>query len=145
MDEYFNVNQKSDMCENKSNTEEQLHQSNNASSQSSNLETTVNLKVMKKGINIGFLNVKGICGKEMSKFAEINLMLNSQENKKLHVFGICETKLKEHKMSSSFNINGFQTFRRDNTSNGGGGIIVYVRDGLMAKRRADLEESIECL
>ena len=49
-------------------------------------------------------------------------------------------------MSSSFNINGFQRFRRDNTSNGGGGTIVYVRDGLMAKRRADLEDTnVECL
>ena len=41
----------------------------------------------------------------------------------------------------------FETpFRKDNTSNGAGGIIVYVRNDMMAKRRADLEESnIECL
>ena len=97
MDEYFNDNQRTISCENRSNTEEQLHQSNNTPFQSSNLETTVNLKLMKKGINIGFLNVQGLCGKEMSKFAEINLMLYSQENKKLHIFGMCETKLKEHK------------------------------------------------
>ena len=83
----------------------------------------------------------------MSIFSEINLMLTSPENKKLHVFGICETKLKKHKMSSAFKINGIQTpFRKENTSNGGGGIIVYVRNDMMARRRADLEESnIECL
>ena len=66
MDEYFNVNQRTISCENRSNTEEKLHQSNNTPFQSSNLETTVNLKLMKKGINIGFLNMQGICGKEMS-------------------------------------------------------------------------------
>ena len=77
----------------------------------------------------------------MSKFSDINLMLTSPENKKLHVFCLCETKLKEHKLSSAFKINGFQTpFRKDITSNGVGGIIVYIRNGLMAKRRADLEE-----
>ena len=40
-------------------------------------------------------------------------------------------------------INGFQTpFRKDNTSNGGGCIIVYIRNGLMAKRRAVHEEGM---
>ena len=43
MDEYFNVNQRSVV----SNTEEQLHR-DNTSFQSSNLKTTVNLKLMKK-------------------------------------------------------------------------------------------------
>ena len=48
--------------------------------------------------------MQGTCGKEIIKFAEINSMLNSQENKKLHVFGMCETKIKEHKISTSYNI-----------------------------------------
>ena len=43
----------------------------------------------------------------MSKFSEINLMLTSPEKKKMHIFGICETKIKEYKMSSAFKINGF--------------------------------------
>ena len=30
-------------------------------------------------------------------------------------------------------------FRKDNDSNGGGGIIVFVRNGINAKRRVDLE------
>ena len=35
---------------------------------------------------------------------------------------------------------GFQPpFRKDNHSNGGGGIFVYVRDHIMAKRSVDLE------
>ena len=64
----------------------------------------------------------------MSKFSEINLMLTSSENKNLHVFGMWESKLKEHKLSSAFNISGFHTpFRKDNTFNGGGGIMGFVR------------------
>ena len=113
----------------------------------SNSVSSVNLNLKKKGINIGFLNVQGICGKDMSKFSEINLMLTSSENKNLHVFGMCESKLKEHKLSSAFKISGFHTpFRKDNTLNGGGGIMVFVRNELMAKRRADLEvNNVECL
>ena len=39
-----------------------------------------------------------------------------------------------------FKVDGFQTpFRKDNNFNGGGGLIVYVRNGLNAKRREDLE------
>ncbi|MCG8078589.1 MAG: hypothetical protein JAY75_20420 [Candidatus Thiodiazotropha taylori] len=74
-------------------------------------------------------------------------MLTSQENKNLHIFAICETKLNEHKLSTIFKINDFHApFRRDNTLNGGGGIMVYVRSELMAKRRSDLEvNNLECL
>ena len=58
-----------------------------------------------------------------------------------------ETKLKKHQISSVFKINGFQLpFRKDNNDNGGGGIIVYVREGILAKRREDLEtNNIACL
>ena len=58
-----------------------------------------------------------------------------------------ETKLKEHKLNEVFKIPGYQLpFRKDNKTNGGGGIIVYVRDGILAKRRKDLETNdISCL
>ena len=93
---------------NRSYTEEQLQHSEHSKS---TLDTSVNLNLKKKGINIGFLNIQGICGKEMVKFSEINLMLSSQENKKLHAFAMCETKLKDHKMSGAFKIKGFQTIK----------------------------------
>ena len=46
-----------------------------------------------------------------------------------------------------FNIDGFQApFRKVNDSNGGVGIIVYVRNGINAKRRVDLETyNIACI
>ena len=84
----------------------------------------MNLK--KKGTNFGFINIQGICGNELSKFSDINLMLTLETNKNLQMFCFCETKLKEHKISSAFTITGFhKPFRNDNVKTGGGGIIVY--------------------
>ena len=102
---------------------------------------------MSKGLNFGHLNIQGICGKNMCKFSEIKAMLTSPANNSLHIFGISETKLKSHKLSSFFKIDGFhEPFRKDNNSNGGGGIIVYVRHGINAKRRLDLEiNDIACI
>ena len=84
--------------------------------------------------------IQGICGKNMCKFSEIKAILTSPEISSLHIFGTSETKLKSHELSSCFNVDGFQEpFRKDNDSNGGGGIIMYVRNGINAKRRLDLE------
>ena len=60
---------------------------------------------------------------------------------------MCETKHEQHKLSSAFHIDGFhQPFRRDNLKSGGGGIIVYVRNDIIAKRRTNLEiNDIDCL
>ena len=46
-----------------------------------------------------------------------------------------------------FKISGFQTpFRRDNDSNGGGGLLVYVKNGINVRRREDLEtRDISCI
>ena len=74
-------------------------------------------------------------------------MLTAPENNDLHIFGLSETKLKDHKLTEVFKINGFQTpFRKDNDSNGGGGLLVYVKNGINARRREDLEtNNISCL
>ena len=63
------------------------------------------------------------------------------------MFGLSETKLKSHKLTSCFNIDGFpEPFRKDNDSNGGGGIVVYVWNGINAKRRLNLEtNNISCI
>ena len=51
-----------------------------------------------------------------------------------------ETKLQNHKLTGTFNIRGFQTpFRKDNETNGGGGILVYGTDHINAKGREDSE------
>ncbi|MCU7800226.1 MAG: hypothetical protein KZQ70_08805 [gamma proteobacterium symbiont of Lucinoma myriamae] len=100
-----------------------------------------------KGLNFGHLNIQGICGKNMNKFSELKALLTAPENNNLHIFGLSETKLKERKMSNAFVIDGYQApFRKDNNSNGGGGIIVYVKNGINVKRREDLEiNEISCI
>ena len=50
-----------------------------------------------------FLNIQGLCSKEMCKFSEVKSMLTSVE-KKIYVFAMCETKLKQH---TAFHIDGF--------------------------------------
>ena len=109
--------------------------------------TQSSLNLMSKGLNFGHLNIQGLCGKNMCKFSEIKAILTSPKNSSLHIFGLSETKLKSHKLTSCFNIDGFQEpFRKDNDSNGCGGIVVYVRNGINAKRRLDLETSnIPCI
>ena len=62
---------------------------------------------MSKGLNFGHLNIQYICGKNMCTFSEIKAILKSPENSSLHNFDISETKLKPHKLSTSFNIDGF--------------------------------------
>ena len=73
--------------------------------------------------------------------------MTSPENSSLHIFGISETKLKSHRLFLCFNVDGFhEPFRKDNDSNGGGGIIVYVRNRINAIRRLDLEtNNISCI
>ena len=55
--------------------------------------------------------------------------------------------MKDYNSTSMFHVEGFQTpFRKDNESNGGWGIMVYVRNGINAKRRKDLEiNEISCI
>ena len=69
------------------------------------------------------------------------------EHINLHIIGLSETQLKDHKSTEVFKINGFQTpFRKDNDSNGGVGLLVHVRNGINAKRRDGLEtNNIPCL
>ena len=65
----------------------------------------------------------------------------------VNIFGMSETKLKAHKPTGTFKIDGFQTpFRKDNDTNGGRGIIVYVKDHVNAKGCEDSESNgISCL
>ena len=109
--------------------------------------TQLSLNLMSKGLNFSHLNIQGLCGKNMCKFSEIKAILTSPENSSLHIFCLSETKLKSHKLTSCFNIDGFQKpFHKDNDSNGCGGIVVYVGNGINAKRRLNLETNkISCI
>ena len=66
----------------------------------------LHLRLSDKGLNFGHLNIQGICGRDMSKFYEIKAILGRNTN--LHILGLSETKLKYHKSSSIFHVEGFQ-------------------------------------
>ena len=90
----------------------------------------LSLNLPERGFNFGHINIQGICGKDMTKFSELKLLLSNPLNSTLHAFGISETKLKQHKMTNAFQIEGYQTpFRKDNTTNNGGGYWCMLRKG----------------
>ena len=112
-----------------------------------NQNDVLNFNLSPKDINFGHLNVQGTCGQNMSKFSQLKAILTAPENSALHIFGINESKLKEHKLSKFFKTEGFQMpFRKDNENNCCGGIMVYVRNGINARPRDGLETNgISCI
>ena len=64
---------------------------------------------------MGFLNIQGLS----STFSEIQILLTSEENKNLHIFCMCESKLYSSKLTSAFKVEGFHLpFRKDNHCGG---------------------------
>ena len=95
-----------------------------------------------KGFRMGHINIQGL----NNKTDQVRLLLESEINQ-IHIMGISETKLNSVHPETAFTINGFQKpYRRDRVENSGGGILVYVKDGVCCNRRPDLEhESLECV
>ena len=94
-----------------------------------------------KGFRIGHLNIQGIS----NKIDQVRLLLESDKNQ-IHVLGLSETKLNSVHPDSVLGVTGFQPFRKDRETDSGGGLFVYVKDGICCNRRKDLEhENLECL
>ena len=110
------------------------------------LAQPMNLNLTTKGLKIGHLNIQGL----QNKFEQIDLLLNNSHNE-IHIFGLSETKLKNFHPDSAFTIDNYQLFRKDRfisreRPEQGGGIIVYVKNGVKVERRLDLERNeIECV
>lgn len=69
---------------------------------------------------------------------QLDLMLNNSEND-IHIFGLSETKLRDVHVDTFFHIENFQFFRKDRVVTNerkeqGGGIIVYVKNGVKVER-----------
>lgn len=101
-----------------------------------------NIGYRDKGFRIGHLNIQGI----RNKVEQLKLLLQSEQNL-IHIFGLSETKLSEVHPDASFEISGYQKpFRRDRKENTGGGLLVYIKEGVSCSRRTDLEhERVECI
>ena len=117
-----------------------------ANDSSSMMAQPLNLNLTSKGLKIGHLNIQGL----QNKFDQVDLMLNDSGNES-HIFGLSETKLRDFDPDSAFNIKNYQLFRKDRfisreRREQGGGIIVYIRNGVKTERRHDLErKEIECV
>lgn len=110
-------------------------QSVNINHQLSSSAHLLDLGLKCKGFRIGHINIQGI----NNKIDQVRLLLESEINQ-IHIMGISETKLNSVHPETAFTINGFQKpFRRDRVGNSGGGILVYVKDGVWCNRRSDLE------
>ena len=107
-----------------------------------NVQCLLDLGLKNKGFRMGHLNIQGVS----NKIDQVSLLLRSEKNQ-FHVLGLSETKLNTNHPDSAFEINGYQKpFRRDREFNSGGGLLVYVRDGVCCNRRTDLEHwNLECI
>ena len=108
----------------------------------SNTNDLLDLGFKHKGFRMGHINIQKI----NNKIDQVCLLLESEKNQ-IHVLGLSETKLNSLHPDSVFQVNGFQKpFRKDREINSGGGLLVYVKDGTSASRRADLElKDLECI
>ena len=106
----------------------------------------LNLNLTTKGLKIGHLNIQGL----QNKFEQVDLLQNNSGNE-IHIFGLSEIKLKTFHPDSAFIVDNYQLFRKDRfisreRREQGGGIIVYVKNGVKVERRLDLERNeIECV
>ena len=119
----------------------QQNRNDTANSQTEGI-SQIDLGFKCKGFRIGHINVQGLG----NKIDQIKLLLHSEKNQ-IQILGLSETKLKEIHSDSFFEVNGYQKpFRRDRRQNGGGGLLVYVKNEVSCKRRSDLEnEQLECI
>ena len=89
------------------------------------LFTKCGLKVMH--INIHYL---------FPKFDEIKILLG--QNPDIDILCLCETFLNDSFSDSEFQLQGYQLFRKDRKTNGGG-IAMYIKDSLTCLQRHELE------
>ena len=108
----------------------------------SSSSNALNLGLRDKGFRIGHLNIQGLT----NKIDQLKLLLQPEQNL-VHILGISETKLNPVHPDAPFDIDGYQKpFRRDHTENAGGGLLVYVKEGVFCDRRLDLEhQMLECI
>lgn len=102
--------------------------------------------IIKKGVRVACHNINRLINRNDSvKLDQLKLMLEN-DDAPVDVYCICETFLNNRSDDDYVSIDGFQTVRNDRTHKSGGGLIIYVRNGLVFKRRLDLEtKSIEII
>ena len=88
--------------------------------------------ISKKGINFFHQNIRGLYG----KIDEVRERLLSYN---FDIFSLSENYISEDYHNTFFDIRGYNFIRCDRKSGQGGGIGLYIRDGIDFPRRPDLE------
>ena len=86
-----------------------------------------------KGLKITHQNIRGT-------LANFHLVQNYTDAHKIDVLTLSETHITENQNSSLFTLEGFRFLHKNRSSGLGGGMAVYVREGIIFNRRFDLEE-----
>ena len=79
---YFSTNE---TAHNSSHLMQQTSSFNTETHSESKDESILNLNLSNKGINIGFLNVQGICSSDRTKFSESELFSAAETNSNIHI------------------------------------------------------------
>ena len=88
---------------------------------------------------IGYLNINSV----RNKIADLQIFI---QNIPLDYFGLSETKLDENFPNAQFNLDGYEIRARRYRYKNGGGLIVFLRRGIICKRISDFELSFsECI
>ena len=88
--------------------------------------------ISKRGITFCHQNITGLYG----KIDEVQEILLSY---KIEIFSLSKTSISKSFHNAFFDIRGYSVIRRDQKSGQGGGVGLYIRDGIDFARRYDLE------
>ena len=83
------------------------------------------------GICIGHLNIRSL----LPKVEDMEMLLTSS---KMDILTLSETWLDQSIQPHEINIGGYRTIRKDRNRHGGG-VMMYIREGIDYKERPDLE------
>lgn len=102
------------------------------------LSHTINLP--KKGLMLAHLKVCSLRNKVYEQFMNSSLA----ESNNIHILAISESHLDSSFDDSEVAINGYNLFKRDRGKYGGG-VAIYVKNHIPAKKRCNLMDEIEAL
>ena len=91
-----------------------------------------------RGFKVAHLNVRSV----VSKMNSIRQFLSENI---VHIFTVSESWLNSSIADSESSVSGYSVLRNDRTDRGGGGgVVVFARDGIQFKNRTDLTQNTTC-
>lgn len=108
----------------------------NSSNQESN--DVLPIRVSSRGLKIGHLNVRSL----YKNIDSVKLLMDS---KPFDTLTVSETWLSNTILTTEITLPGYICIRKDrNTGTRGGGVAIFLREGIMFTHREDLENENEC-